>query len=68
MEQLSIRDVFAAQETLALLTGIFLLSLHLFAPDLCAELFALGHRIFAESPTLSQVSERLSAWFAAWSA
>ncbi|MCQ2434996.1 MAG: hypothetical protein MJ062_07145 [Oscillospiraceae bacterium] len=66
MEHPPTKDIFAAQGTLALLTAVFLLVLHLFAPDFCAELFVQWRCMFEQSAPLSQIAAQIREWTAAW--
>lgn len=59
-----LRDVFATQGILVVLTGILICVLHLLAPEFCGALLRTWHETAAQSPTLDALAAQMTAWFA----
>ncbi len=68
LEKQPLRDVFATQGVLAVLTGILILGLNLTAPEFCAELLTQWQDIFEESLSIESIGQKLLQWWSAvWS-
>ncbi len=68
LEKQPLRDVFATQGVLAVLTGILILGLNLAAPEFCAELLTQWQDIFEESLSIESIGQKLLQWWSAvWS-
>ena len=59
-----LRDVFATQGILVILTVLAVVILHIFAPEYCRELLEAWHKIEAESPDAEALAAQLTEWFA----